>query len=101
MIATIVVEGLQVSGVIGVDQWERSVRQQLWIDVRLEVDIAAAVAEDDVSKALDYGALSNLIAAEVEGCDFQLLESLAAHLLGLVQAPPCDAREAALTAADD
>ncbi len=80
------IEGLTVSGIIGVDDWERRVPQALRLDVELEVDIAAAAASDAIVDALDYGRLATELTDAVAARSCRLIERLASELLDLIEA---------------
>jgi dihydroneopterin aldolase len=75
---------LQVETVIGVYDWERSIRQTLWIDLTLAFDCRPAGASDDLSRALDYDALSRHIRAWASHQSFQLIETFAEQLCTLI-----------------
>lgn len=78
------IKGLAVNAVIGVYDWERTIRQRLVIDLDMGWDIAAAAAGDDLSATLDYAAVSQRVTAFVEESSFQLVEALAERLAQLV-----------------
>lgn len=82
----ILIEGLQLETVIGVYDWERSIRQALRLDLRLATDIRPAAASDDLSQTLDYKAISDRIIDFVEGTQHQLVETLAEQIAQLVMA---------------
>lgn len=78
------IEGLQLETVIGVYDWERTIRQALVLDLHLATDIKAAAASDDLSKTLDYKAISDRVIEFVEGTRHQLVETLAEQIAALV-----------------
>ncbi len=80
------VSGLEVYCIIGLQAWERQVKQKLQIDMTLETDIGPAAASDDVAAALDYRAVSKRVQALVEGSSFQLVEALAERIAATVLA---------------
>lgn len=73
-------QGLKVETVIGVYDWERTIRQNLWLDLMLEYDCAPAGKSDDLALALDYDALSRHIRSWAAEQSFQLIESFAEQL---------------------
>lgn len=73
-------EGLKVETVIGVYDWERGIRQNLWLDLSLAFDCAPAAADDDITKALDYDALSRHIRAWAAQQSFELIETFGERL---------------------
>ena len=79
------IDQLAVSGVIGVESWERNVRQELLLDVRMTVDASAAAAGDALEQSIDYGRVCERLAEAVSDSQFKLIESLATHLLTLIE----------------
>ncbi|MFZ1947977.1 MAG: dihydroneopterin aldolase [bacterium] len=73
----ITVEGINVLGHHGVDEAEREVGQRLAIDVEMWLDLAEAVATDDIRKTVNYEAVADLVAKVAGEEGFLLLESLA------------------------
>ncbi len=80
----ILIHGLRVETVIGVYDWERTIRQPLVIDLELATDASGAAATDQISHALDYAAISSRVMEEAAASSFQLIETLAEHLASLV-----------------
>lgn len=74
------IEGLEVDTVIGAYDWERSIRQCLRLDLSFAWDNRPAAAGDDLSKALDYAALSARIQAFAQEAQFLLVETFAERL---------------------
>ena len=68
---------LRMETIIGVYPWERSIKQLLLLDLDLAWDIQPAAAEDNLTLALDYKALSDGVIAMVAGTEFLLIETLA------------------------
>lgn len=81
---TVFLEGLQVETVIGAYEWERTIRQTLWLDLTLAFDCQPAGTSDDLSKALDYDALSKHIRAWAAEQSFELIETFAEQLCTLI-----------------
>ncbi|MFI5142934.1 MAG: dihydroneopterin aldolase [Thermoanaerobaculales bacterium] len=82
----IFVAGLEVYCIIGLQTWERQVKQKLHIHLTLETDTRAAAASDTVADALDYRAVSKRVQELVEGSSFQLVEALAERIAATVLA---------------
>ncbi len=78
------IRGLRIDTVIGVYDWERQVRQTVSLDLEMASDTAAAAAGDELSRALDYGAVAQRLTALVEASDCQLIETLAERCAGVV-----------------
>jgi dihydroneopterin aldolase len=77
---------LRAATVIGVYDWERSVRQIVLLDLELAADSRRAAASDEIGDALDYAALSARVLAFIEASEFQLIETLAEQVAALVMA---------------
>ena len=82
------VDNLKLRTVIGVNDWERRTRQAVVIGIEMELDGSKAAASDDLADTVDYKALTDRIAEEVERSSYQLVEALAARVLELVLAAP-------------
>jgi dihydroneopterin aldolase len=78
------INGLRAETVIGVYDWERKIRQPLIFDLEMATDNRAAAKDDDLTKAIDYAAISQRIIAEVEASSFELIETLAEHLAAVI-----------------
>ena len=82
---TVFIRGLRAEAIIGCYDHERTIRQPLIIDLELATDVASGAATDQLEDALDYAAISQRVIAEVEASSYQLIESLAEHLAGLIR----------------
>ncbi|WP_137820009.1 dihydroneopterin aldolase [Pseudomonas sp. 2FG] len=74
------IEGLEVDTVIGAYDWEREIRQCLRLDLSFGWDNRPAAAGDDLTKALDYAAVSARIQAFAAQAQFILVETFAERL---------------------
>jgi dihydroneopterin aldolase len=81
---TVFIEGLRLHTVIGVYDWERTVRQELTLDLEMSWPIGPAAASDDVHKALDYALVSERVQAHAAHSTVQLIETLAQNIATLV-----------------
>ena len=77
---------LRVATIIGVYDWERSVRQTVVLDLELASDNRRAAASDRIEDALDYAALSGRVLSFIEGSEFQLIETMAEQVAAIVLA---------------
>jgi dihydroneopterin aldolase len=68
---------LAVECVIGFLDWERLVKQTVYLDIEVPVDCARAAVSDDVAATLDYKRLSKVVIAFVAASQFKLVETLA------------------------
>lgn len=78
------IKGLAVEAVIGVYDWERTLRQPLLLDLDMGWDIRPAAAGDDLTATLDYAAVSQRLLDYVGASQFQLVETLAERVAALV-----------------
>lgn len=80
----VLIESLEIETVIGVYDWERSIRQRLTLDLELATDIRPAAANDELAKTLDYAAISERIACFADEHEFALVETFAERLAQLL-----------------
>lgn len=71
---------LEVDCIIGVNDWERMVKQTVSIDYEIPCDIRSAASTDDIEEALDYKSISKWMIDFVEDSEFYLVETLAQRL---------------------
>jgi len=72
--------GLRVRGWHGVLAEERRDGQDFVVDVVASLDLRAAVASDDLTDTLDYGALAMRVAGIVAGAPCDLIETVAGRV---------------------
>lgn len=92
--ALIRIKNIEVNTIIGVNDWERTTRQKLIINVSFDYDDSQAVSDDQIDHAVDYRALTKKIVSHVEQSSFFLLEKLTASIVDLIMT---DSRIAAAT----
>ncbi len=81
----VLIEALAVEAVIGVYDWERTIRQRLVIDLEMATDIRPAAAGDDLTHTLDYAAISARIQTYADDSQFELVETFAERLAALLR----------------
>jgi FolB domain-containing protein len=74
------IKDLLVRGVIGVNEWEREVKQDILINVTLSADLREAAAHDDIDRTVNYRTVTKQIIDHVESHEPLTLEALAADL---------------------
>ena len=79
------IRDLKIETVIGVNDWEREVRQTVSLDLEMATDIHAAADSDDIEDTIDYKAVAKRLISFVEGTDFQLVESIAERVTDIVR----------------
>ncbi|MCB1855043.1 MAG: dihydroneopterin aldolase [Halieaceae bacterium] len=82
---TVYIRGLRAATVIGVYHWERSIRQEVVLDLELAADIRRAADGDRIEDALDYAAISARLLSYIEGSDCRLIETLAERLAAILR----------------
>ena len=82
----IIINELEVFYRIGVPEEERRTPQRLLISVEMTRDFSAAAADDDLTKTIDYYAVTRRLVRFGEGRSWKLLEKLAADIAGLILA---------------
>ena len=76
----ILIRDLLVRGIIGLNDWEREKKQDILINLILDVDVRAAAVSDDIEDALNYRSLTKAIVAHVESSARFLVEALASDI---------------------
>jgi dihydroneopterin aldolase len=75
---------LGVECVIGFLDWERLVKQTVYLDIEAPIDCRKASLRDDVADTLDYKRLSKVVIAFVSASEFKLVETLADRTAKLI-----------------
>lgn len=79
---------LSLSCTIGVNDWEREVRQAVKINLDLEVDLAEAGRKDDLNLTADYKVVRDRVESIVTRSSFFLVEALAEKIAQTCLAEP-------------
>lgn len=77
------IKELEIQTVIGIYDWEREIRQTVSIDLDMATDIRPAAATEDISKTLDYKAVSKRLIAFIEAAEFLLIETMAEEIAAI------------------
>lgn len=93
----VIIKGLEVTCVIGVNDWERESAQKVIVDLELFADLSKAVASDDIADAPDYNALCGQIVGEMSKTSYSLLESFAAQVADICLQSHGSVRKARIT----
>ncbi len=80
----VLIEGLSLETVIGVYDWERTVRQRLELDLELGTDIRPAARDDDLDRTLDYAAICQRLADYADANAHGLVETFAERVAALL-----------------
>lgn len=76
--------GLEIDTVIGIYDWERTIKQTIVLDLEMAFDIQKAAATDDITYALDYKTVSDRIVYFVEHSEYLLVETLIEEIAKLL-----------------
>lgn len=79
----IVIEGLLLRGIVGINPDERTNRQDIRVDVTMWADTRPAAASDDIADAVNYRTVTKRIIEHVEGGEPMLVERLVAEIADL------------------
>lgn len=80
----VLIEGLSLETVIGVYDWERTVRQRLELDLELGTDIRPAARDDNLERTLDYAAICQRLADYADANAHGLVETFAERVAALL-----------------
>lgn len=75
---------LRIPTVIGIFDWERAVKQTVVLDLEMAADIRRAAASDHIDDTLNYKAVAKRLIEFVGNSEFQLVETLAERVAGVV-----------------
>jgi len=78
------IRDLRIDTIIGVYDWERTIKQRLSIDLDMATDIRQAAATDDLQYAVNYKAVSDRLIEFVENFQPQLIETLAEAIASII-----------------
>lgn len=80
----LVIRGLELQCVIGVEDWERLMPQRVLVDIELKGDFSAAAESDELADAVDYRAVCTAAVEVAEEGGYRLLEKLADRIAGAI-----------------
>lgn len=75
---------LTIETIIGIYDWERKEKQSVVLDLDMAADIRAAAQSDAIEDTLDYKAVAKRIIDFVAESEFQLVETMAERVAGIV-----------------
>jgi dihydroneopterin aldolase len=81
---TIFLTDLKVKTIVGIFEWERRVPQTVSIDLEMAADVRKAAESDSIEATLDYKSVAKRIVGFVEDSRFQLIETMAEGIAGIV-----------------
>lgn len=80
----IFLEALDIQGVIGIYDWERTTKQTIRVDLEMPANASLASGSDDISDTLNYKDVAKRIISYVEGTEYQLIETLVENIASII-----------------
>lgn len=80
----IFLSGLEIETVIGIYDWERTIKQKIILDIEMAFDIKKAAQTDNIAYTLDYKAVSDRIVTFAEASEYYLVETLAEEIARII-----------------
>ena len=81
--ATIRITNLKLKTIIGINEWERKLPQEVTVNIQLEVDSRKSEESDDIKDTVDYKDMTKAIIEKVESSQYGLLEKLTKEILNI------------------
>lgn len=78
------IKNLRLKTIIGTNDWERKKKQEVIINVEVEVYDKGLIKHDDIGSTLDYKVLNKKIISFVESSKFHLLERLTSEIIQII-----------------
>ncbi len=72
---------IQCKCIIGINDWERTKKQEVIINICLYSDLSRPSLSDDISDAIDYKQIKKQVVDMVEKSSFKLIEALASEVI--------------------
>lgn len=82
------IRGLKLNCVIGLNEWERLVQQEVVIDITIHANTRKAGVSDNVADTVNYRTVSKKVAEYVTASAFKLVEALAENVARLCLSEP-------------
>lgn len=80
----ILIKDLLIRGIVGLNEWEREKRQDILINLTIDVDARTSGVSDDVEDSLNYRTVAKDIIEYVESSNHFLVEALATAISRIV-----------------
>lgn len=79
------IEDLRIDTVIGIYDWERTIKQTIALDIEMAFDNTRPAATDRIEDTLDYKSVSKRLIAFVGESRFELVETLAERCAAIIR----------------
>ncbi|MFT4609694.1 MAG: dihydroneopterin aldolase [Cellvibrionaceae bacterium] len=80
----VLVRQLRLETIIGLFPWERVVRQQVFVDLEMEVDIAKAAQSDDLEFVVNYAEVCEHVTLLADAGQFKLIETFVERIAEMI-----------------
>jgi dihydroneopterin aldolase len=80
------INDLCIETIIGIYDWERKVKQTISLDLEMGTDIRKSAETDAIEDTLNYKAVAKRLISFVGDSEYQLVETLAEKIAGIVLA---------------
>ena len=82
--AKIRITDLNIRTIIGANDWEREIKQDVLINIDIEFNASKAIKTDQLNDTIDYKTLTKEIIQRVQNSKFVLIEKLADSVLKII-----------------
>lgn len=79
----IIIKGLKLDCIIGINKWERNQKQPVIIDIVVYTDISQAADSDNLDNTVNYKEIYDLVVNVVQKSDYFLVEALAEEIANI------------------
>lgn len=79
----IIIKGLKLDCIIGVNEWERNKKRPVIIDITAYTDISKAANSDNLDNAVNYKEICDLVVNFVKQSHFYLVETLTEEIANI------------------
>ncbi len=81
----IFIHDLRIDTVIGINDWEREIRQTVRLDIEMGTDIRPAAHSTEILQTIDYKAVSKRVVQFISSSECLLVETLAEQTAALIR----------------
>ncbi len=78
------INGLAVETVIGIFDWERTIKQKVVVDLEMAVDIKASAASENIDRTVSYKDVADRLIEFIANSEFLLVETMAEEIANLI-----------------
>jgi FolB domain-containing protein len=97
---TIKIQDFSVDCIIGILPYEREVKQKVFIDIDLFLDLSLAAEAGKIERTVDYALVTRQVQFIMETCNFELLETAAMAIVAWLASPVPTAHSFSVDAAE-